>query len=75
MDVFTMVVVIVAISVMAGVANNFLKLKRIQHEGSPNDDLRRELAALRERVKVLEQIVTDPKHQLRAELDQLERGG
>jgi len=75
MDVFTMVVVIVAISVTAGVANNYLKVRRLHPEGSASDDLRAELAALRERVKVLEQIVTDPKHQLRAELERLERGG
>jgi cell division protein FtsB len=75
MDVFTMVVVIVAISVGAGVANNYLKIRRLQHQDAMSDQVRAELDALHERVRVLEAIVTDPKHQLKVEFDRLERGG
>jgi hypothetical protein len=75
MDVFSMVVVIVAISVGAGVANNYLKTKRLQLQGGMNDSVRAELDALRERVRVLEEIVTDPGYHLKAEFDRLERGG
>ena len=75
MDVFTMVVVIVAISVGAGVANNYMKFKRLQHQGSTSDELLAQLDGLRERIRVLEEIVTDPKYHLKAELDRLERRG
>jgi phosphoribosylanthranilate isomerase len=75
MDVFTMVVVIVAISVGAGVANNYMKLKRLQLHGSSSEEVLSQLDGLRERIRVLEEIVTDPKYHLKAELDRLERSG
>jgi len=75
MDVFTMVVVIVAISVGAGVANNYLKNKRLLHQGGMTDQVRGELDALRERVRVLEEIVTDNRYHLNQEFDRLERNG
>ena len=75
MDVFTMVVVIVAISIGGGVANNYLKNRRLELSGSVSEQVRAELEALRERVRVLEEIVTDDRYHLKAEFDRLERNG
>lgn len=73
MDVFTMVVVIVLASLAAGVANNLLKNKRLESRGQMNGAAREELDALRARVEVLEQIVTDSRYQLNTEIERLER--
>jgi hypothetical protein len=73
MDVFTMVVVIVAIGCGAGVANNYLRTRRLELERGPNVDLEEELAGLKERVAALEAIVTDERYHLKQELDRLER--
>jgi hypothetical protein len=72
MDVFTMVVVIVAISVGAGVANNYLRNRRLELQGG-SGQMRAELDALRERVRVLEEIVTDNRYHLNTEFERLER--
>ena len=75
MEVFTMVVLIVAVSCAAGVANNYIKMqsKREKHAQADEDTLA-EIDALRQRVEVLEQIVTDEKYELKKELSALERG-
>lgn len=77
MDVFTMVVAIVAISTVAGLVSRWLKVaERAQaqsREGSANEQqLRQEVAALRERVATLEQIVTDPGFELKRQIAALE---
>ena len=73
MDVFTMVVIIVAIACGAGAYNNYLKTRRQESKSAPSEELRAELDALRERVETLEKIVTDDKYQLHRELSELER--
>ena len=73
MDVFTMVVIIVTVSCLAGVANNYMKSKARQAEQEVPSDLAAELDELRERIEVLEKIVTDDKFHLTKELDKLER--
>ena len=73
MEVFTMVVLIVAISCAAGVLNNYLKNQRIEREKGPGNGVVEQLEELRQRVAVLEEIVTDERYQLRKEFDQLER--
>jgi outer membrane murein-binding lipoprotein Lpp len=72
MDVFTMVVAIVAISSVAGTIRHLVKLRA----SAPVDKaLQEEVEALKARVAQLEAIVTDPRHRLAAELDALgERG-
>jgi len=74
MDVFTMVVAIVAISTVAGLVSRWLKVaERMQSQQGPaNDQLRQEVAALRERVATLEQIVTDPGFELKRQIQALE---
>lgn len=75
MDPFSMVVAIVAISVGAGLINTWLKTRA---RNRPDEGLREELAAtrqdvakLKERVRVLEQIVTDNERQLSEEIRRL----
>ena len=72
MDVFTMVVIIVAVSCGAGVLNNYIKSKNEESSIEDQDHLLAELDELRQRVETLEKIVTDEKYQLRRELDNLE---
>ena len=73
MDVFTMVVIIVVVSCGAGVLNNYIKSQRERDDVEVSDDVYAELETLRERVEVLEKIVTDDKYQLGRQLDELER--
>ncbi len=73
MDVFTMVVIIVVVSCTAGVFNNFIQAKKKQQAADVDESLTTELDELRERVEVLEKIVTDEKYHLVRELNELER--
>jgi phage shock protein C len=73
MEVFTMVVLIVAISCGAGVINNYLKNQRMTLRSAPSEELLGELDALKQRVAALEAIVTDERYELKRELDRLER--
>ena len=73
MDVFTMVVIIVTVSCLAGVINNYFKSKARTAEQELPGEMAAELDELRERIEVLEKIVTDDKYHLHKELDKLER--
>ena len=73
MDVFTMVVIIVVISCAAGVANNYLKNQRDRQRQEAVEAPSAELDALRERIEVLEKIVTEDKYKLGREIEALER--
>lgn len=73
MDVFTMVVIIVAVGCLAGVANNYLKNQRDRDGAAADDGHLAELDELRERIEVLEKIVTDQKYTLNREINELER--
>ena len=75
MEVFTMVVLIVLISCGAGVLNNYLKNRRLAAQAAPDEDQWAEFQQLRERVEVLEKIVTEDKYQLNKELNRLENQG
>jgi phage shock protein C len=75
MDVFTMVVLIVAISCGAGIFNNYLKTQRARLRQDGGESVQAELEALRQRVAALEEIVTDQRYQLEREFSQLERSG
>lgn len=72
-DVFVMVVLIVLMGVGGGILREHLRGKREAqyHSGVDAEGLHHEIAALQDRVAVLEQIVTDGKYELRRELDQL----
>jgi hypothetical protein len=73
MDVFTMIVIIVFIACTAGVVERLLKNRRAELEAQPTDDVYDELDALRQRVEVLEKIVTDEKYNLTREINRLDR--
>ena len=72
---FTMVVIIVLVCVGAGVINNYIKMKSDREDGAANQDelesMRRDIARLTERVRVLETIATDKDERLRDEIRRL----
>lgn len=71
-DVFIMVIAIVALSVGAGMYRDYLKTQRqVGRNSEADDELRGEVEALKKRVAVLEEIVTDSKYHLKQELDRL----
>lgn len=71
-NVFAMVVVIVIVTTIGGSYNNYLKTKRKSAEVGDREGLEAELDELRERIEILEKIVTDQKYQLSREIDNLE---
>jgi uncharacterized protein YlxW (UPF0749 family) len=74
-DPFSMVVAIVAISVGAGVVNNYFKMKQATQRNVDQDrelsDVKAEVARLADRVKVLEKIAVDADRQLSNEISKL----
>lgn len=71
---FTMVVLIVAIAVGAGVINNWIKLRQQEANSTDPgemDSMRREISSLKDRVRTLEKIVTDQDAQLKREIERL----
>ncbi len=73
MDVFTFVIIVVLIGCGSGVINNYMKNQRNRTKVTVDEDAQQELAELRERIEILEKIVTDEKYQLQRDLDHLER--
>ena len=73
MDVFTFVIIIVVIGCGTGVLTEYFKHKRESAVADVDGDVYEELDRLRERVEVLERIITDEKYDLKRELDRLER--
>ena len=73
MGVFEFVTVIVVVACVAGVLKDYLKNQRKAASADGQQDLLDELDRLRERVEVLETIVTDEKYHLEKEIGQLER--
>ena len=71
-NVFVMVAVIVIVTTIGGAYNNYLKTQRKNAEVGDREGLEAELDELRERIEVLEKIVTDQKYQLSREIDGLE---
>ena len=73
MDVFTFVIIVVLIGCGSGVINNYMKNQRNRSKVTIDEDAQQELVELRERIEILEKIVTDEKYQLQRDLDHLER--
>ncbi len=74
MDIYTMVVVIVAVTMVAGVMNHWIKSKHKKADPAEMDDIHKRLNRLEKlegRVMVLEKIVTDKKTKLADEIDNL----
>lgn len=72
-SVFTMVVLIVLIACGTSLGEKYLKTRRLERASAVDDDVYQDLDDLRERVEVLEKIVTDKKYDLASEINQLER--
>ena len=71
-DVFIMVIVIVALSIGAGMFRDHQKTQRqVARNRDSDEDLQKAIDGLQQRVAVLEEIVTDGKYQLKRELDNL----
>jgi hypothetical protein len=74
-DPFSMVVAIVAISVGAGVINNWIKMKQTTRRNADQDRelevVKAEVARLSDRVRVLEKLTVDADRQLSAEIAKL----
>lgn len=74
-DPFSMVVAIVAISVGAGVLNNYFKMKQTTQRNVDQDrelsEVKAEVAKLQDRVRVLEKLAVDADRQLSAEINRL----
>ena len=71
-DVFIMVIVIVALSIGAGMFRDDQKTQRqVARNRDSDEDLQKAIDGLQQRVAVLEEIVTDGKYQLKRELDNL----
>lgn len=69
---FTMVAVIIAVVGVVQIARMYFTNRRVQIEaGRPDELTQRKLAQLEERVRVLETIVTDQRHDLKREIDGL----
>lgn len=71
MTVFTMVAIVVVAGCVTGMVGDYLKTRRLEAkvagaEQSPT------IAALEERVRVLEKIVTDDRYEMRREINQLD---
>ena len=75
MDPFQMVVIIVVISVAASTFKNYLQMKENRKADAASEvdvaNLRTDVARLKERVRVLEKIVTDGDRQLADEIRKL----
>ena len=72
MDLWTMIVLVVAIGCGTGVAESYFKTQRNKRSQRSSDEaIEKTVAELRQRVEVLEKIITDKKYQLQKELDQL----
>ncbi|WP_373008281.1 hypothetical protein [Hyphomonas sp.] len=75
MDPFQMVVIIVLISVGAGVMKNYFKMKQNQQADAASKKdvvrMRADIDRLKERVHVLEKIVTDNDRQLAEDIRKL----
>jgi hypothetical protein len=74
-DPFSMVVAIVAISVGAGVVNNWIKMKHASRRNVQQDreleEVRGEVEKLADRVRVLEKLAVDADRQLSQEISKL----
>ncbi len=73
MDVYTFIILVVLIGCGSGVLNNYMRQRRRKNESIVDEDTQQELMELRERIEILEKIITDEKYQLQRDLNQLER--
>lgn len=69
---FTMIIIVVIVGGLVEMVRLYYKNRRLEREKPQPDELtQRKIAQLEERVRVLETIVTDKRHDLRREIDGL----
>lgn len=71
MNPFEMVVVIVLISIGAGVINNYIKHRSQSVTSDDSGDWQKRLELMEERLRVLEKIVTDQDYELKQKFRKL----
>ena len=72
MQIFEMIVIITIVTTIAGMFNNFIKLKSSTREDMGEIDVRlQKLEDLEERIKVLETIITDQNYDLDRKIKEL----
>lgn len=75
MNVFTMVTIVVVVSVIAGAITKIVQAKHEDKSKTQNnslvDSLQNEVNNLKERVKTLEALVTDHSYRVKSEIDKL----
>lgn len=74
MNVYTMVVIIVVVATLGNVAMRYLKLREREAKRQPGTDpgLDDRLSKIEQRLRVLEEIVTDSRHDLNRAFEDLE---
>jgi len=75
MQVFEMVVIIVVASLIVGLIKHWLDVRTRdaeQRSGSVHDEQEKQFAELKERIKILETIVTDGNYELKKRFQELE---
>ncbi len=73
MNLWTMITVVAVCGMLSGVISNYLKHKALGRKNTAENDhaTKHKLEALEERIKVLEEIVTDQNYQLKKQFEQL----
>ena len=71
MQVFEMVVAIVVVSCIAGVTNNFIKMRKSGQNSHLDPETLDRIHLLEERVQVLERVITDDREHLKRQIDGL----
>ncbi|RUO44078.1 hypothetical protein CWE15_02575 [Aliidiomarina taiwanensis] len=74
MNPFSMVVIIVVASLVAGIVGKIVQLKYENKSGTDNEtvsSLKNDVERLKERVKTLEALVTDQSYRVKSEIDKL----
>jgi hypothetical protein len=75
MHVFEMVAIIVVVSLIVGLIKHWLDVRSRDAEhrsGSVHDEQQKQIGELKERIKILETIVTDGNYELKKEFQELE---
>jgi len=73
MDVFTFIFLVVLVGCLVPVLQTWMKGRQHRMGDSAAESLRQEIGGLRERVQVLEKIVTDRGYEVRREFAALEK--
>jgi len=72
MNLWTMITVVAVCGIMSGVISSYLKHRAYALKNSRNNpEIDNKIRALEDRIRVLEEIVTDKSYQLKSRIDEL----